>query len=284
MHVYYIVCTHLHCLLKILLSKCRFYDRSQLHELHAVTIINLLLCRFESVPVGVFKTSHFLYHNHLKQFYNCVRGLRDDDASMGEKCIPSLRQKCEKGSSRVIKLITVRMEAISHVMKLLPEVYVIHLVRDPRGALLSQINVGQVDKSKISNESESHCSNLKKDVAVTKRDICFRRNFYRQRYEDLAREPLQQFSGLFEFVNLKFHQFVQNKIRSIAMAKGVVRRCLYCSDKGDAQAASQRWRSAAHFSTVTEIQKQCAGVMAELGYIQVNSTTHLKDTNVSLTL
>lgn len=261
----------------------RFYDRTSLHDLHALAIRNLLLCRFHDVPAGVFKSSHFLYHNHLKNFYNCVLGVRGNDTLLGKKCIPMLKQKCERATSFAIKLITVRMEAIAQVMKLLPEMYVIHLVRDPRPALFSQMKVGQVAESNLANASELHCSDLLSDLAVTKQESCFRQNFHRQRYEDLVRDPLAQFEGLFEFVNLKFHPNVQGRIKQIAMRKGVVRKCLYCSDKGDALAASLVWRKTAHFSHVTEIQKHCDKVMNELGYISANSSADLKNMNFSLT-
>lgn len=261
----------------------RFYDRTSLHDLHASAIRNLLLCRFHEVPADVFKTSHFLYHNNLKSFYNCVLGVRGNDTLLGMKCIPMLKQKCERATSFAIKLITVRMEAIAQVMKLLPEVYVIHLVRDPRPALFSQMKVGQVAASNLANESESHCSNLLSDVGVTKQESCFRQNFHRQRYEDLVRDPLGQFEGLFEFVNLNFHPDVKGRIKQIAMRKGVVRKCLYCSNKGDAMAASLAWRKLAHFSHVTEIQKHCDKVMNELGYISANSSADLKNMNFPLT-
>ncbi|XP_061193407.1 carbohydrate sulfotransferase 4-like [Saccostrea echinata] len=260
----------------------RSYNESQLHEIHAEMIINLLLCRFQDVPFHVFKSSHFLYHNHLNQHYSCAQRIKDSVIAMRQQCIPDLIKKCKGANSFTIKLITVRMKAISKVMKLLPEVHVIHLVRDPRPVLLSQINVGQIDKTKIQNESRSHCTILQNDLAETEEDI-YRNNFHRQRYEDLAHDPLGQFQSLFELSGLEFSQAVQNRVRSIAMKKGMVNKCQYCSEKGDAMATSLQWRVSSNYSIVHAIQEQCLNIIDKLGYFTVNSTKELKDTKISLT-
>ncbi|XP_061193406.1 carbohydrate sulfotransferase 1-like [Saccostrea echinata] len=260
----------------------RSYNESQLHDIHAEMIINLLLCRFQDVPFHVFKSSHFLYHNHLKQHYSCAQRIKDSVTGMRQQCIPDLIKKCKGANSFTMKLITVRMKAISRVMKLLPEVHVIQLVRDPRPVLLSQINVGQIDKANIQNESNSHCKILQNDISETEEGI-FRSNFHRQRYEDLARDPLGQFQGLFEFCGLEFSQAVQNRVRRIAMKTGKVKKCQYCSDKGNAMAASIQWRVSSNYSLVQAIQEQCLNIIDKMGYVSVNSTKNLKDTKVSLT-
>ncbi|XP_062593286.1 carbohydrate sulfotransferase 4-like, partial [Saccostrea cucullata] len=243
----------------------RSYNESQLHDIHAEMIVNLLLCRFEDVPFQVFKTSHFLYHNHLKHHYRCAQRIKDSVSALRKQCIPNLIRTCKKANSFTMKLITVRMIAISRVMQLLPEVHVIQLVRDPRAVLLSQINVGQIDKTKIENESRSHCDILKNDIKETESDIYRNFNFHRQRYEDLAHEPFGQFQGLFEFSGLEFNNAVQSRIQKIAMRTGKVKKCQYCSDKGDAMEASVRWRTSAKYSIVHAIQEQCLTIIDRLG-------------------
>ncbi|XP_062577894.1 carbohydrate sulfotransferase 4-like [Saccostrea cucullata] len=259
----------------------RSYDKSQLHEVHAEMIINLLLCRFEDVPFQVFKTSHFLYHNHLGQHYSCSQRIKDSVTGMRQQCIPDLIKKCKGANSFTIKFITVRMQAISIIMKLLPEVHVIHLVRDPRPVLLSQIHVGQIDKTKIENESSSHCKILQNDLAETKENI-YQNNFHRQKYEDLAHDPLGQFQGLFNLSGLEFSHAVQNRVKSIAMKKGMMSKCLYCSEKGGAMATSLQWRVSSNYSIVHAIQEQCVNVIDKLGYVLVNSTNDLRNTKISL--
>ncbi|XP_062603377.1 carbohydrate sulfotransferase 1-like [Saccostrea cucullata] len=244
-------------------------------------IINLL-CRFEDVPFQVFKTNHFLYHNRLKQHYSCAQRIKDSVTAMRKQCIPNLTRRCKKANSFTMKLITVRMKAISRVMQLLPEVHVIHLVRDPRHVLLSQIHVGQIDRTKIENESSSHCEILKNDIKETESDI-YRNNFHRQRYEDLAHDPIGQFQGLFEFSGLEFSDAVLSRIRKIAMRTGKVKKCQYCSDKGDAMVASVQWRISSNYSIVHAIQEQCLNIIDKLGYIPVNSEKDLYDKKISLT-
>ena len=73
------------------------------------------------------------WRNKTKQSFKPLRAVR--------LCLPEAIERCENAKHRLFKFIRLPMRIIQQLMPIYPNLQVIHLIRDPRGSLMSQIHV-----------------------------------------------------------------------------------------------------------------------------------------------
>ena len=203
----------------------------------------------------------------LSAHYACQRKLKGDRQKMLTECLPFLRRKCQQAKARTIKLISITMDVVRILLDMVPEVNIIHVIRDPRAVIDSQIASGLIDKRKIEKHTKDLCNEMTHNHHVLSTDLQpFRDSIKVVIYEELASWPIEIFREMYYFAGLQFTSKVQSFINSIALAKGHSSKCLWCSSKGDSKLASQNWRKRISQDYLLTIQKICGDALKAYGY------------------
>ncbi|XP_071110447.1 carbohydrate sulfotransferase 3-like [Haliotis cracherodii] len=197
-------------------------------------------------------------------------------------CLPILQKQCLDSKVSVIKTIRFPMEAVETMMKSNPSLKVIHLVRDPRPTIKSQISFGRDTWSNLDSYSKEHCLRVQKDLQVTKRLMKSHPDKTKLLlYEDLVVHPSRNAQDLFSFVGLAYtretERFVQSKTNG-----SVDEHCVLCTQRLNSSRSALQWRKELDFNRARVIDANCKAVYQMLGYLPVNTATELKDLSKSL--
>ena len=104
-------------------------------------------------------------------------------------CQNMLRNICDSSGLKVSKVICMQMSYVEEILRHLPDVKVIHLVRDPRGMLNSQSDLTGwgMNDTKWSVQASSLCQRIKRDLDTSGRiQKVHPSALLSVRYEDLA--------------------------------------------------------------------------------------------------
>ncbi|KAK3101515.1 hypothetical protein FSP39_004142 [Pinctada imbricata] len=263
-------------------SEVKFTNKDIIARIKAEILKHWFLCQPENVDHGSLLVSHFLYHmRELSYHHRCQRQVHGDRVQIIEKCLPFLREKCLAAKIRTIKEISVNMDTIEHLLEILPEVNIIHVVRDPRAIIDSQITSELIDKRKIPQEVDKLCQSMQLNTGVLKKLLDAQTDRLRIiTYEDFSLSPLETARDLYNFSGLQFTKRVESFLNRIAMSKGKVHPCRWCSAKGDSKMASVKWRTRITKDVLDIVQKTCGNVMKSYGYKIIKDKATLSDMSV----
>ena len=132
----------------------------------------------------------------MKLYSTCVSGLW----MKMSHCAPILQQECQTAKVRIVKTIRHSLDIIDKVNELVPDLKVLHLVRDPRAMLHSR----QQWVRTTSREIMATCARLNSDVTSSQRLLASKSQTYLQlRYEDLVTMPLKYAMDVYGHIGLR---------------------------------------------------------------------------------
>ncbi|XP_054632547.1 carbohydrate sulfotransferase 6 [Dunckerocampus dactyliophorus] len=177
---------------------------------------------------------------------------------------------------------------------------VIHLVRDPRAVLrsreesarafvsdnavvLEQRNVpaAEVQYQVMQEICRSHVRVSER--ALRKSPPFLKGRYKLVRYEDVARNPLQEITAMYEFVGLDMTVQLKEWIHQLThgKGKGSGKEAFKITSRNAAD-VSQAWRTTLTHSKVKRVQEVCQEAMSMLGYRTVHSDKEQKRLDVDL--
>lgn len=177
---------------------------------------------------------------------------------------------------------------------------IIHLVRDPRAVMRSReqsakafmyddaIVLEQRSMPAAEAQYEVIQEICRSHVRINERAILkpppFLEGRYKMvRYEDVARNPLQEINDMYEFVGLKMSTELGEWIYSVTHGKGKgSKKEAFKITSRNAADVSQAWRTTLPHNKVKRIQEVCKGAMTLLGYRTVNSEKQQKRLDIDL--
>jgi keratan sulfate 6-sulfotransferase 1 len=167
------------------------------------------------------------------------------------------------------------MKLVLQLLKLFPNLKIIHLVRDPRGIMNSRINQTQVKLLSVMKL----CEDLKNDLAYSKIILSqYPDNIYIVRYEDLATNTIETAKTIFKFVNLRF----TNAIKQSLLLKIQASRdtCRFCVIRRNSSETSSKWRMNLDLDTANYVYKACKFSNQVLGYLPFTDINTLRNLNL----
>ena len=128
-------------------------------------------------------------HTQTKDaFYQHIRCLFDKMDRLAP-CLADYSKSCRKSSIIATKVIRMRMRYARYLLKEMPDVKFVHLVRDPRGMFLSQKSLNPKLMSNISS-IRALCSSMLDDVVEMRSlEELYPDSFLQVRYEDMSADP-----------------------------------------------------------------------------------------------
>ena len=116
-------------------------------------------------------------------------------------CVSQLEKSCQSARSRSIKVIRLETIYARSLLKSNPAIKIIHLVRDPRGILLSRNNVNSPLTAVAAARTCQRIIKNIKDFELILRDFP-NSHMLQLRYEDLASNPQQTAQVIYNHMNM----------------------------------------------------------------------------------
>ncbi|KAM9376148.1 carbohydrate sulfotransferase 6 [Pholidichthys leucotaenia] len=180
------------------------------------------------------------------------------------------------------------------------DVRIIHLVRDPRAVTRSREESAKafmVDNAVVLEHRSIPAAEVQYQVM---QEICrshirineramlkpppFLKGRYKMvRYEDVARNPLEEIKALYEFVDLEMTSQLEQWIYRVThgKGKGTIKEAFKITSRNAAD-VSQAWRTILPHNKVKRIQEVCRGAMSLLGYRTIHSEQEQKKLDIDL--
>ena len=127
-------------------------------------------------------------------------------------CQHIMQNICDLSGLKVSKVIRMQMSYVEEILGRLPEVKVIHLVRDPRGILMSQDGLSKSGMSDTKWEVQANnlCQRIRLDLDVSSLiQTLHPSSLLSIRYEDLASDPLSMANTIYHHIG----QSVPDRVR-----------------------------------------------------------------------
>ena len=186
-----------------------------------------------------------------------------------DACISKLKTECEHSSIRVIKAIRLPLNLISHLMEEIPGLKIVHLVRDPRATLRSQMSFGMCSQAKHGgryNCTNNYCTRLENDKAAAE-DLS-RRHKGRVTtvfYEDIAARPIETSKKLFDFIGATFTRNAEEYVYNITLA-GNDNKCAICTSRANSSVYIDKWKTKTSSEFLEIIQDRCKNILQHYHY------------------
>ncbi|XP_041795215.1 carbohydrate sulfotransferase 6 [Chelmon rostratus] len=177
---------------------------------------------------------------------------------------------------------------------------IIHLVRDPRAVVRSREQSARAfvnDDAIVLEQRNTPAAEVQYKViqeicrshvrinerAVLKPPPFLKGRYKMVRYEDVARNPLEEIKDMYNFVGLKMTSQLGEWIYRVTHGKGKgTKKEAFKITSRNAADVSQAWRSVLPYNKVKRIQEVCKGAMSLLGYRTVNSDKEQKRLDIDL--
>lgn len=177
-----------------------------------------------------------------------------------ESCLPRLTSKCKHAHIRLTKFIRMTMEMTEEVLTKFDNIRIIHLLRDPRAMMDSQLRKKDMQVTSFPVfKSRTHymCSRMRMDLIIAgKLKRIFPGRIFTLRYEDLVDEPLHTGQRIFNFIKVPFTHRDENFIVSTSIE----------ASKNSTYKANV-WRDHISQKHLTTVNTYCSELSRRLGYI-----------------
>ncbi|XP_072169700.1 carbohydrate sulfotransferase 1-like [Diadema setosum] len=268
----------------------------------SVLLQNIFKCRFDKTPYLMDLYNNETLHRlsskvlcspplcRLNMDFNMLK------TPMVKRC-PLLKEEsvtnvCNVYPHKVVKLI--RLYNIETLGSLLRDkelnVKIVHLLRDPRGTLLSRAKEHPSSAKALSlgtsldHDAAYICRRMRQNFRFVRQNKDLLKNRYmRVRYEDIAAHPERWTRALYKFagmgdVPLDVFKWIQQNTQASSV-KDV--QDTYSTHR-NSSATAQAWRHSIDFPVVQAIQSFCDDVLNEAGYVHVKQAKDLGRKDLSL--
>lgn len=169
-------------------------------------------------------------------------------------------------------------------MNLLPDLKVIHYLRDPRGVINSRIANGYImpgplasvvsrpvfklfnSSFLIERHTEQLCRQMSTDLEISAQlKISYPGRIKTILYEDLAQNPIEIAKQLYQFVGLNLTDEIREYIYSITMA-GKQPNGIYATTRTNSSRTAFGWKQRLSLHHIKNIDKHCDQLYKRLGY------------------
>ena len=205
-------------------------------------------------------------------FRNCFRRKRLTQNATQMRaymsCAIGLKTKCKKSKVRVIKTIRMSMKMVLSLLDEIPDLKIIHLIRDPRATLRSQRAFGMCKEAVGGYKGCAHslCTRQENDVLESERlSKMYPNRIKSVLYESIAAKPIETSIELYKFVGAAFTGHARKYIFNITQA-GNPRDCAICSTRPNSTLHISAWRQTIGGEFLKIIEDRCNYILQRLNY------------------
>ncbi|OWF39341.1 carbohydrate sulfotransferase 6-like [Mizuhopecten yessoensis] len=219
-------------------------------------------------------------------FKICLRkGKSNKNETVLQTCLKILQKQCESSKIRLVKEIRVGMRTtIAILLKKVPGLKVVHLLRDQRPRLLSAEKTPLMLHLTLQKTAKMECADASDNLAVQKElQQQYPGQLETLLYERLAENPILISKRIFDFLHLPFTAMSIEKIQSMTSSTHEV-PCPFCTSKKDSAKTAHAWRTrkSSNFVKIKMIEEECEDIQTNLGYIPLKNMDELRNASFNL--
>lgn len=242
----------------------RNFDLADLKRIHTEMIYRWFTCDFDNINIKDLKSQFIgMFSNNLSKYAKCLKS----PLLSINICIAILRNQCHNSTVRIVKTIRMKMESVTLLLKWLPELKVIHLLRDPRGKIISEVGARMSAILSYVGFTSRTCDGILADTKVTD----YLKAIYPSRvrvllYETLATKPIQTTKRTYTFLDMEYSNSTINLVRHFTLSGGS-EDCTWCTKRTNSSARAYLWRSSIDLGLLALIDRQCSFLYRKVGYV-----------------
>lgn len=204
------------------------------------------------------------HHQSFVQYKECIthqkiRALR---------CLSKVTSACLNSTIRSVKAIRFSMDVMEELLTLVPDLKVIHYIRDPRGLALSRMKTGllsQVSRHDMVTEARLYCDRVMHDLKIRQTlELRYPNTFMQLLYEDLAQNPQRATRQSYDFLGTPVPKEVPKWMHQMANAS--TDGAGFDTQRVNSSQTALNWRAILTESKVQSITSACADLVDTLGY------------------
>lgn len=244
------------------------------------SLVKLFTCQFKDLHPVVQKN---LRRNVKMAAAEDVMKLCKEGRALTKYCMQIMEKHCLRSKHRTFKTIRLSMDLVEILLHLLPDLKVIHLVRDPRGMTNSRLHGPfPMAHENIYNHSVDTCSRIYNDMTISN----YLRQLYPNRittvlYEALAERPYDGAEFIYKFLNIEITwpviYWVFNSTH--AQTQSDTNSTYFNTARTNAVASAYKWRTVMKFVTVDMLDRICVMTNSLLGFLPMQSEEILRNFN-----
>ena len=208
---------------------------------------------------GYAKTANSADFNKHKHIFR----LLEQPGAMADafkQCLDNLEAFCRKTKLRVTKVLRISLRFLPLLLKEIPDLKVLSIIRDPRGIINSRIKtswypIKDDEPQAVQENIKSLCFKIKEDIDMTetlKREFPGRVLDYS--LEELVKEPMENFKTILKFADLEMTDEYSKKVHEIY---------------GDRPTFLNQWNSTLNQKYIHWIQRFCHRGWTKYGFEKV---------------
>ncbi|KAH3828003.1 hypothetical protein DPMN_129951 [Dreissena polymorpha] len=229
-------------------------------------------CNFSTIYQLSFKDYVFLnLSSKARNFVSCLNTDGVHKSVLFADCLEKFEKICRESKFVVVKTIRTSMKVAQELMEFIPNLKVIHLVRDARQTAMSQARREGCGLKGIVNCAKSLCKVATEDDEV-KTAMEKRHRVLTVRYEEVATMPVNATRAMYNFVGLAFTKEVESYVTRITTG-GNHSECETCKLKWQMGNSSQSsvvhidtWKKEMRPSVIVSVQLLCEKYLTRYGY------------------
>ncbi|XP_052790539.1 carbohydrate sulfotransferase 5-like [Mya arenaria] len=244
-------------------------------------LMKWLDCRLEELDAySLADKFHLEFSTSMRKFAKCWQEKRKTIKSL-RNCLPVAKKLCEEATTRLFKFIRIPLDLIESVFEEYPNLQVIHLLRDPRAVLRSQVKVKKITWAQIPQKAREHCTRISDDLAST----FTMHNQYPDRvkillYERLAENPLDVSSKMYTFINKPMYKTLVKYIEKITKQRASAASGSFGVLSVNSTRTAYSWRDELNITSIQTIDTYCGEIYSKLGYLKFSNEKDAKDHNL----
>ncbi|KAK3088789.1 hypothetical protein FSP39_023712 [Pinctada imbricata] len=250
------------------------------------SLISWFTCDFKSLPLVFFEDGFLSYSRQAKAFRTCkdykIKSDHFSKAEALEFCANVLDSLCLKSKHIIVKAIRIPLQVLEPIMDRFPRMRIIHLLRDPRAVIRSQMTYNVVQKFHLSSNATRYCNRVYRDVIAAERmEKLYVDRFYALNYEDLAGSPVKSAESLYNFLGMDFSSHIRTFVTNITSA-GKSCNTPLCTVVSNSTEQVEKWRNKVSIDFVKIVDQSCAPLYSLMGIRSIPTDKALKDKSFSI--
>lgn len=208
-----------------------------------------------------------------KEFCACKKG--KSPPQILRDCMANYTAKCERAKYRVVKTIRLEMAEVRLLLKVVPDLKVIHLLRDPRGMMCSRLFSKRCNVTRA--QIYQLCDRLAMDFTDRRSlERQYPTNFMQVIYEDIVEDAISEAGRMYKFVGAD----LPHNIKAILQDKtkyGGKHDGAYGTYRKNSLKTAYNWTNIITWNTNDAVQKACSTVLKKGKFPVLTNPTGLKE-------